>query len=176
MLNIRILSISLCTCMMMSLVACGGSQPKTSSETTVSTEQAPTEEKKIKKAPKLSPDATAHAQRAWAFIQEADVLLANNPSTEQLEQQIRQPIRQIKEAWLTQVKMNDAVTEGKYALCRKTLDSMDILAREMLQQGKNIEKKRQDYQRDKALCQDAIEHPELGNTDPKKVVPPKVSS
>lgn len=161
-----------CAFSLMILTACGSSQPQNIKNPP--SNQSTSEEKKIKKAPKLSSDATVHAQHAWIFIQNVEPILLNNPSAEQLEQTIRQPIRQIKEAWLTQVKMNDAVTEGKYALCRKTLDSMDILAREMLQNGK-IDKKLQDYQRDKALCQDAIEHPELGNTDPKKVVPPKIS-
>lgn len=169
---LRPVSLVACIFTLMILTACGGSQPQTADQ--LSSNASTTEEKKIKKAPKLSPDATAHAQRAWNFIQAAEPMLLSNPSKEVLERDIRQPIRQIKEAWLTQVKMNDAVTEGKYALCRKTLDSMDILAREMLQNGK-IEKKLKDYQRDKELCRDAIEHPELGNTDPKKVVPPKVS-
>ncbi len=64
--------------------------------------------------------------------------------------------------------MTDSVTEGKYALCRKALSSLDIWTREILENGSEAGQKQADYERDKAQCKGAIDHPELGNTDPKK--------
>ncbi|MDO4223708.1 MAG: hypothetical protein Q4D05_06760 [Acinetobacter sp.] len=155
------------------LVACGGQQNKQNSEQTAqanspATKQATHEQpaQKIQPAAKLSPDATAHAQRAWVFINQAEQLVEQQQK-DVLDLQVRQPIRQLTQDWMTQVKMNDAVTEGKYAMCRKSLTSLDIWARAVLEQSSDIEKKKAAYQRDKALCQDAIEHPDLGNTDPK---------
>lgn len=129
------------------------------------------EKKSLQPAVKLSPDATTHAQQAWIFINQVEPLLEQK-QLDVLETQVRQPINQLRIDWQTQVKMTDAVTEGKYALCRKTLNSMDIWARELLQNGTQVDKKREDYLRDKALCQNAIENPELGNTDPKRMINP----
>ena len=64
--------------------------------------------------------------------------------------------------------MTDSVTEGKYALCRKALSSLDVWARESLEQSATLQQKQADYERDKQQCKEAISHPELGNTDPKK--------
>ncbi len=151
------------------LMACGGSQSSSSTNRPAET-QTPTEQKSgIQPAQKLSPDATAHAQRAWDFLNQVEPLLKDK-KIDQLDVNVRQPIRQLTEEWMTQVKMTDAVTEGKYAMCRKSLISMDAWARELLQNGSQIEKKQESYLRDKALCADAIQHPELGNTDPKKLV------
>ena len=65
--------------------------------------------------------------------------------------------------------MTDSVTEGKYALCRKALTSLEIWARETMEQTDTAAQKQADYERDKKQCQGAIENPDLGNTDPKKV-------
>ena len=65
--------------------------------------------------------------------------------------------------------MTDSVTEGKYALCRKALTSLEIWARETIDQSSDVAQKKADYERDKAQCKGAIDNPELGNTDPKKI-------
>lgn len=155
----RSVMIGLCS---VALVACGGNQKSTDTQA----EQTP---QKIQPAVKLSPDATLHAQRAWQFVQQVENILEQK-NIEMLDGSVRQPIRQLTQDWLTQVKMNDAVTEGKYAMCRKTLQSMDAWARALQDNAQDVDKKRATYLHDKALCQDAIEHPELGNTDPKKLV------
>lgn len=160
--TLKLLTLSALT---MTLVACGGQKQ---TDSTANPQQS---EKKIQPAVKLSPDATMHAQRAWQFVQQVEVLL-QEPKIDMLDGSVRQPIRQLTEDWLTQVKMNDAVTEGKYAMCRKTLQSMDAWARALQDNSRDIEKRREMYLRDKALCEDAINHPELGNTDPKKLVNP----
>ena len=64
--------------------------------------------------------------------------------------------------------MTDSVTEGKYALCRKALTSLEIWARATLESSAAVSQKQADYERDKQQCADAIAHPELGNTDPKQ--------
>lgn len=158
--TLKLLTLSALT---MTLVACGGQKQ---ADSTVNQQQS---EKKIQPAVKLSPDATMHAQRAWQFIQQVETLLQEQ-KIDMLDGSVRQPIRQLTEDWLTQVKMNDAVTEGKYAMCRKTLQSMDAWARALQDNSRDIEKRREMYLHDKALCEDAINHPELGNTDPKKLV------
>lgn len=156
----RSMMIGLCS---LSLVACGGGQKSTESASQGEQTQ------KIQPAVKLSPDATMHAQRAWQFVQQVENLLEQK-NIDMLDGSVRQPIRQLTQDWLTQVKMNDAVTEGKYAMCRKTLQSMDAWARALQDNASDSDKKRATYLHDKALCQDAIENPELGNTDPKKLV------
>jgi hypothetical protein len=85
-----------------------------------------------------------------------------------LEDQVRKPARKLSTDWRINVKMTDSVTEGKYALCRKALTSLEIWARESIDQTNSVAQKQADYERDKAQCRGAIEHPELGNTDPKK--------
>ena len=59
------------------------------------------------------------------------------------------------------------MTEGKYALCRKALTSLDTWARDVKDRSSSSAQKQADYERDKAQCKDAIDHPALGNTSPK---------
>lgn len=91
------------------------------------------------------------------------------PKLDVLEEQVRKPARKLSTDWRINVKMTDSVTEGKYALCRKALTSLEIWARETMDQSSSVAQKQADYERDKQQCKDAIEHPQLGNTDPKKV-------
>lgn len=138
------------------LQACGQSEP------------APEQKVEIKAAPKLTNDATEYAQYAWVFINEVDGLVYAK-QLDQLEAKVRQPARKLSTDWRINVKMTDSVTEGKYALCRKALTSLEIWARETLDGSSAAAQKQLDYERDKAQCQGAIDHPTLGNTDPKKV-------
>ena len=87
---------------------------------------------------------------------------------DQLETQVRQPARKLSTDWRINVKMTDSVTEGKYALCRKALTSLEIWARTTMGNGNSLQQKQADYERDKLQCQNAIAHPALGNTDPKQ--------
>ncbi len=122
----------------------------------------------IKPAPKLTNDATAYAGEAWKLINAVDAIVYAK-QIDQIEEKVRKPARKLSTDWRINVKMTDSVTEGKYALCRKALTSLDVWAREM-QEGSNAALQRQaDYERDKKQCQDAIENPNLGNTDPKKI-------
>lgn len=130
-------------------------------------QQAPSEQVEIKAAPKLSNDATVYANEAWRLINEVDGLVYSK-QLDKLEQYVRQPTRQLSMDWRIEVKMTDSVTEGKYALCRKALTSLEIFARATLEQSNTLAVKQADYERDKAQCQDAISRPELGNTDPKQ--------
>lgn len=85
----------------------------------------------------------------------------------QIDDKVRKPLRQLSTDWRINVKMTDSVTEGKYALCRKALTSLDIWARETLENNSSVAQKQADYERDKAQCKDAIDTPNLGNTSPK---------
>ena len=131
-------------------------------------EQAPEQKVEIKAAPKITNDATAYAQRAWVFINEVDSVVYNK-QLDQIEAKVRQPARKLSTDWRINVKMTDSVTEGKYALCRKALTSLEVWARETLEGSSTVAHKQRDYERDKAQCQGAIDNPSLGNTDPKKV-------
>ncbi|WP_353142929.1 hypothetical protein [Acinetobacter pragensis] len=122
----------------------------------------------IKPAPKLSNDATTYANEAWKFINQVDGLVYSK-KIDQLEERVRKPARKLSTDWRINVKMTDSVTEGKYALCRKALTSLEIWARETISQSDTAAQKQADYERDKKQCQGAIENPDLGNTDPKKV-------
>ncbi|MGE8570807.1 MAG: hypothetical protein ACN6NW_02075 [Acinetobacter amyesii] len=122
----------------------------------------------IKAAPKLTNDATEYAAKAWAFINEADPIVYAK-QVDQMEEKVRIPARKLSTEWRINVKMTDSVTEGKYALCRKALTSLEIWARESIDQSSTVAQKQADYERDKNQCKGAIENPELGNTDPKKV-------
>ena len=82
----------------------------------------------IKPAPKLSNDATTYAHEAWTFMNEVDPLVYNK-QIDQIEKRVRQPARKLSTDWRINVKMTDSVTEGKYALCRKALTSLEIWAR-----------------------------------------------
>ena len=121
----------------------------------------------IKAAPKLTHDATVYAQKAWEFMNQADAFVYDK-KLDVLDTEVRQPARKLSTDWRINVKMTDSVTEGKYALCRKALTSLEIFARATLEQSGSIESKQADYERDKSQCQYAIENPELGNTDPKQ--------
>ena len=121
----------------------------------------------IKAAPKLTNDATTYANAAWMLMNQVDGLVYSK-QLDVLDVQVRQPARKLSTDWRINVKMTDSVTEGKYALCRKALTSLEIWARETLEQGSSLAQKQADYQRDKQQCKGAIDHPELGNTDPKK--------
>lgn len=127
--------------------------------------QAPKAE--IKAAPKLSNDATTYANAAWQFMNEVDPLVYNK-EMEQIDAQVRQPARKLSTDWRINVKMTDSVTEGKYALCRKALTSLEIWARSTVENSSSVAQRQADYKRDKQQCQGAIAHPELGNTDPKQ--------
>lgn len=121
----------------------------------------------IKPAPKLTNDATHYANQAWELISRVDHLVYAK-KLELLENEVRQPARALSTEWRINVKMTDSVTEGKYALCRKALTSLEIFARATAEESSSLNAKQADYERDKAQCKDAIEHPEFGNTDPKQ--------
>ena len=142
-------------CSTFALQACGHSS------------EQPEQKVEIKSAPKLTNDATTYAQHAWKFINQVDGLVYAQ-KLDLLEDQVRKPARKLSTDWRINVKMTDSVTEGKYALCRKALTSLEIWARESIDQTNTVAQKQADYERDKAQCRGAIEHPELGNTDPKK--------
>ena len=136
------------------LAACGNSNPESEKKV------------EIKPAPKLTNDATTYANAAWKLINEIDVLVYNKQVTD-IEEKVRKPIRQLSTDWRINVKMTDSVTEGKYALCRKALTSLDSWARDVKDNANNSGQKQSDYERDKAQCKDAIDNPALGNTSPK---------
>jgi len=117
----------------------------------------------IKPAPKLTNDATAYANKAWTLINTVDPLVYGK----QINDKVRKPLRQLSTDWRINVKMTDSVTEGKYALCRKALTSLDVWARETVENANSVAQKQADYERDKQQCKDAIDNPNLGNTSPK---------
>ena len=120
----------------------------------------------IKPAPKLNNDATTYANAAWTLINEIDPIVYNKQVSE-IEEKVRKPLRQLSTDWRINVKMTDSVTEGKYALCRKALTSLDTWARDVKDRSSSSAQKQADYERDKAQCKDAIDNPALGNTSPK---------
>ena len=122
----------------------------------------------IKPAPKLTNDATVYAGEAWKLINTVDPIVYAK-QVDQIEEKVRKPARKLSTDWRINVKMTDSVTEGKYALCRKALTSLEIWARETIDNSSSVAQKQADYERDKAQCKDAIDNPALGNTDPKKV-------
>lgn len=126
----------------------------------------PKEKVEIKAAPKLNNDATTYANAAWKLINDIDAIVYNKQTTE-IEEKVRKPLRQLSTDWRINVKMTDSVTEGKYALCRKALTSLDSWARDVKDNTNNSGQKQSDYERDKAQCKDAIDNPALGNTSPK---------
>lgn len=121
------------------------------------------EKVEIQAAPKLTNDATTYAHAAWDLMNEAESFVYNKQRN-LLEDKVRKPIRKLSTDWRINVKMTDSVTEGKYALCRKALTSLDVWARATLDQDPQLLQKQLDYQRDKAQCKDAIDNPNLGNT------------
>ena len=52
--------------------------------------------------------------------------------------------------------MTDSVTEGKYALCRKALTSLEIWARSTVENSSSVAQKQADYERDKQQCQEQL--------------------
>lgn len=126
----------------------------------------PEKKVEIKPAPKLNNDATSYAHAAWTLINEIDPVVYHKQHAD-IEEKVRKPIRQLSTDWRINVKMTDSVTEGKYALCRKALSSLDVWAREVKEDNRMLAQKQADYERDKAQCKDAIDHPALGNTSPK---------
>lgn len=126
----------------------------------------PKEKVEIKAAPKLNNDATTYANAAWKLINDIDPIVYNKQTTE-IEEKVRKPLRQLSTDWRINVKMTDSVTEGKYALCRKALTSLDTWARDVKDNANVSTQKQADYERDKAQCKDAIDNPALGNTSPK---------
>ncbi|HRM14066.1 MAG TPA: hypothetical protein PLX05_00140 [Acinetobacter parvus] len=126
----------------------------------------PEKKVEIKPAPKLNNDATTYANAAWTLINEIDPIVYNKQVSE-IEEKVRKPLRQLSTDWRINVKMTDSVTEGKYALCRKALTSLDTWARDVKDSSSNSAQKQANYERDKAQCKDAIDNPALGNTSPK---------
>ena len=123
-----------------------------------------TEEKvEIKAAPKITNDATVYADQAWVLINQVDPLLYENKIND-IQAQVREPVRTLSRDWRINVKMTDSVTEGKYALCRKALTSIDAWARAIIEDEGQLAQRQANYERDKAQCKGAIENPELGNT------------
>lgn len=120
----------------------------------------------IKPAPKLTNDATAYAQRAWGLMNKVEPLVLTSVD---IEKDVRRPLRELHTQWKINVKMTDSVTEGKYALCRKAMMSLDIWARNTMQHVdvQDIQESLDKYKLEKEQCKFAIEHPELGNTSPK---------
>ncbi|WP_436462951.1 hypothetical protein [Acinetobacter seifertii] len=126
----------------------------------------PDKKVEIKPAPKLTNDATVYAKKAWILINSVDPLVYGK-QLNQINDKVRKPLRQLSTDWRINVKMTDSVTEGKYALCRKALTSLDVWARETLENEKTVAQKQTDYERDKQQCKEAIDNPNLGNTSPK---------
>lgn len=120
----------------------------------------------IKAAPKMSNDATEYANSAWLLMDDVDPYVYRK-QLNLIDSQVRQPVRKLSTDWRINVKMTDSVTEGKYALCRKALTSLDVWARATMNKEPNLSQKQADYERDKAQCKDALDQPNLGNTSPK---------
>ena len=101
------------------LVACGNNQ-------TDSKNDPPPE---IRPATKLTNDASAVANEAWILINQLDLLLyaENAQSNPDIDGMVREPLRELSTRWRIEVKMTDSVTEGKYALCRKSLQANKML-------------------------------------------------
>lgn len=120
----------------------------------------------IRPAVKPSSDASAIANEAWVLMNQLDQMLYQQQlthwSTDQREERIHRPLRELSTRWRLEVKMSDSVAEGQYALCRKSLVDLDAWARDF-----NIEsaaERQATYERDKAICQHALKNPQLGNS------------
>lgn len=154
MLNTKTCVSALMLCSTFVLTACGHSNNE------------PEKKVEIKAAPKLTNDATTYANEAWKLINQIDPIVYQKQISD-IEEKVRKPLRQLSTDWRINVKMTDSVTEGKYALCRKALTSLDTWARDVKDNANASVQKQSDYERDKAQCKDAIDHPVLGNTSPK---------
>lgn len=117
----------------------------------------------IKPATQITNDATIYAQQAWILINQVDPLLYAN-AKDRISAEVRAPIRQLILDWRINVKMTDSVTEGKYALCRKALTSIDSWARTIVENEGQLKQRQANYERDKQQCKTAVDNPELGNT------------
>lgn len=117
----------------------------------------------IKPATQITNDATIYAQQAWILINQVDPLLYAN-AKDRISAEVRAPIRQLILDWRINVKMTDSVTEGKYALCRKALTSIDSWARAIVENEGQLKQRQANYERDKQQCKTAVDNPELGNT------------
>ncbi|MEB3753866.1 hypothetical protein [Acinetobacter sp. MD2(2019)] len=137
------------------LLALGGCNQSSNSEKKV----------EIKPAPKQSNDATAYAKQAWHLMNQVEPLVVPAQKAT-IDDQVRKPLRELGIAWKINVKMTDSVTEGKYALCRKALTSLDTWARAVKEADPLQADLKQSYLNDKAECKDALDHPSLGNTSP----------
>ncbi|NHB57234.1 hypothetical protein G9F32_04190 [Acinetobacter sp. 194] len=124
----------------------------------------PEKKVEIKTAPKITNDATVYAQKAWDLINQIDPILYQN-QVAQINKDVREPVRKLNLDWRINVKMTDSVTEGKYALCRKALTSIDSWARAIVENEGQLEQRKATYERDKTQCKDAIDNPALGNTE-----------
>lgn len=131
-----------------------------------SPDQNAQEKVEIKAAPKLTHDATEYAHLAWSLINEVEPYVYRK-QLNLIEDSVRIPLRKLSTDWRINVKMTDSVTEGRYALCRKSLTSLDVWARATLEKEPNLRQKQLDYERDKAQCKDALDNPSQGNTSPK---------
>ena len=120
----------------------------------------------IKPAPQLDNDATTYAHKAWDLINQLDPIVYQQ-QVNIIDEQVSKPLRKLSTDWRINVKMTDSVTEGKYALCRKTLTSLDTWARDVQNQASTMAQSQAAYERDKAQCKDALANPALGNTSPK---------
>ena len=154
MLNRKTHLVALMLCSTVLMTACGNSNNEAEKKV------------EIKPAPKLSNDATTYANAAWDLINQIDPIVYQKQTTE-IEDKVRKPLRQLSTDWRINVKMTESVTEGKYALCRKALTSLDTWAREVKDNPTASTQKQADYERDKEQCKDAIDNPALGNTSPK---------
>ncbi|MFM6957425.1 MAG: hypothetical protein ACKOXD_02420, partial [Acinetobacter sp.] len=106
----------------------------------------PEKKVEIKPAPKLNNDATTYARAAWKLINQIDSIVYNRQTAE-IEEKVRKPLRQLSTDWRINVKMTDSVTEGKYALCRKALTSLDTWARDVKDNSSSSVQKQADYER-----------------------------
>ncbi|MBF7687275.1 hypothetical protein I2F31_03295 [Acinetobacter sp. EC24] len=121
----------------------------------------------IKPAPKLTKDATQYAKESWVLMTKIDdALLAGHFNQNQIDDDVRKPLRELGNRWMINVKMGDSVAEGNFALCRKAMVSLDTVARtiQAQQTGQTLDDAKRIYFRDKALCKNALDHPELGNS------------
>lgn len=135
----------------MGLTACGNSSTESDKKV------------EIKTAPKLTNDATTYANEAWKLINQVEPYVYRK-QLNLIEENVRKPVRKLSTDWRINVKMTDSVTEGKYALCRKALTSLDTWARSTLEKNSAMQKNQQQYEVDRAQCKDAIDNPSLGNT------------
>lgn len=121
----------------------------------------------IKPAPKLTKDATQYAKESWALMSKVEIKLFNpHLNQKQIDEEIRKPLRELGNRWMINVKMGDSVAEGNFAFCRKAIVSLDSVARAIQAQedSQKLQETKALYTRDKTLCKNALDNPELGNS------------